>query len=332
MSDTINHYCCAKESFKKLPEHSAIKKIIDKHKDLFYLGAQGADFFFYYFSLDKKTMNKIQGYGTLIHKSKINDFFWIAWNYAIGMEDEKLREKLLAYVAGFSCHHALDTVTHPYVFYYSGVYDTEDPETMIYNLYHKKFEVGLDVANYLRLYGLEATSFKLHRVFTADRDEEFLLNSLFAQLIKLLYNETMVHHAAIKALQGAENITRFFMDPRNRKRDFIWKIEEKIDKPYIVSRVFYPLSEEIDSELYLNTDHRQWFHPCTKEAQTTSYVDLFNLGIDTTVERLIKIDSLMDGNWIVKDIIESIYQGLSYETGLNEHRPEPLQYFDCIYE
>ena len=88
----------------------SVQKIILEDRELFDYGVQGPDIFFYNNPLSK---NKVTQFGSKMHDTKASVFFKSARaNYA---KYPDLNEPMMAYLLGFACHYALDTICHPYI-------------------------------------------------------------------------------------------------------------------------------------------------------------------------------------------------------------------------
>jgi hypothetical protein len=80
MPSLLTHYLCGNEMLKVLQNEDLIN-IITKYRQIFNIGTQGPDIFFYYRVwpwLDSKGINKL---GERMHVEKVNDFFINAVEY-----------------------------------------------------------------------------------------------------------------------------------------------------------------------------------------------------------------------------------------------------------
>ena len=108
MSATYTHYLVAARAFSRLP--FAIQTVIEPHFPLYFFGAQGADFCFFYRFLRPKTKNL----GSYLHRQGGYDAFCVL---------NKLSARslgLFAYSLGFITHYAADVTFHPFVYAQAG--------------------------------------------------------------------------------------------------------------------------------------------------------------------------------------------------------------------
>ncbi len=96
MPDYFSHLIIAEKIYDRLPEH--IRTAISPH-ELYLLGAQGGDVFFFYRAVPGKT-----NVGRKLHNADAKEIF------------SKLSEGDFTYAAGFATHYALDCTLHPAVY------------------------------------------------------------------------------------------------------------------------------------------------------------------------------------------------------------------------
>ena len=121
MPSAYAHYSFGNKVADALPAKT--KELIDQHKVLYLTGLQGPDVLFYYKPLGK---NKISGYGENLHDLPAAGFFRAAAQRlrVLKADDRIVAGKqngpdeaaaMQAYLLGFICHFALDSVCHGYV-------------------------------------------------------------------------------------------------------------------------------------------------------------------------------------------------------------------------
>jgi len=81
----------------------------------FYLGCQGPDMLFFRDFQPWRAPMKSRRIGLRMHRECVRDLFKAAFDYA-RQYDEADREELIAYIAGFITHYAIDKNTHPFVY------------------------------------------------------------------------------------------------------------------------------------------------------------------------------------------------------------------------
>lgn len=324
MSDMLNHYFCGQRAFELLPEESPMRTIIADHYDVYRLGTQGPDFFYYDFPIPLPGHYPTTQYGSLIHRQRINDFFIQGLAYAKSHPWE--RDVVLSYLAGFLSHHALDTATHPFIFYRTGCYDRHFPPSRIYSYFHKRYEVLLDVANLRYVFNQWACHFNAEKIFTLSPQTEEILDLFYSHILRCVYGVSPSPHSFKKSLHNTRRIVRHTADATGSKKWALSSVERLVGEEHALSRVFYPADTDIP--LVLNLNHSSWRHPVTGAFSSDSYVDLFNRGTAQTVTRIQALDTPKITN---AHVIPPLLQDHSYLTDLPWEDDREMQYFDFLF-
>ncbi len=102
------HYHFGEVVLKEL--RTNVKQIVLAHRELFDIGVQGPDIFFYYHPLKK---NEVNSFGHTMHHSNASDFFKKTRRYMAAYNDHK--DAMLSYLLGFLAHFVQDSIYHPYI-------------------------------------------------------------------------------------------------------------------------------------------------------------------------------------------------------------------------
>jgi len=180
MPAAYTHFSIAKNVLERLspPLKAAVASL-----KLYFFGAQGADFCFFYRALHPSEIN----FGRFLHNRGSYEFFLTLEPCARRNSD------LLSYAFGYITHYAADCIFHPYVyhvsgkspvkhtlsegaldFYFSRKLAKDNPSP---NALHKYFNCALDEADVSTLYALYALA-------AARADRNPLLKTAFAKSIK----------------------------------------------------------------------------------------------------------------------------------------------------
>lgn len=107
MPSTYAHFCLGRETARLLTPEPL--EAITRYPQLYFIGLHGPDLFFYYKPLSKNPVSRL---GHEFHDRPGRDFFERAAR-VLQMHPDSLAHR--AYVYGFLCHFALDTLSHDYV-------------------------------------------------------------------------------------------------------------------------------------------------------------------------------------------------------------------------
>ncbi|MBQ8295102.1 MAG: zinc dependent phospholipase C family protein [Clostridia bacterium] len=111
MPSFYTHYAIARNTFLSLP--SDVQNRLRPHLPLYFFGAQGADFCFFYRAVRSFASNR-QNFGSYLHRYGGRAVFTL-------MQTLSLRDsRLLAYALGYVTHYAADCTFHPFVYAMAG--------------------------------------------------------------------------------------------------------------------------------------------------------------------------------------------------------------------
>lgn len=321
MSDILNHYYCAREAYLALPEEHNLTSIITKYYDAYRLGSQGPDFFYYNIA---NNYNLTSAIGKLVHTKNIDKFFYYSIKFA--QEHPEYSEICLAYLAGFLSHYALDTITHPFIYFRSGKALKEDPATEKFAPLHKLYEVLLDTAMTQYEYSRQAVFENPEKVFIVSDSTLKFLESYYKYILKKVYNLDISGKDIRRALRSAARIIKFSKDPFGRKEKLLKNIEKRFGVDHILSKIFYPM---YTNEFHiLNMNHREWKNPISGESHYESYPELFHQAIDLTQNFQNHLDSWFMDEALTIDEISEVLGNLSYLSGVDSEEDQNYQYFD----
>ncbi|MBF7096949.1 zinc dependent phospholipase C family protein [Alkalibacter mobilis] len=322
MSDALNHYLCGEELMIRLLGGDHIPAI---NRTLFNLGTQGPDIFFYH-NVFTKSKDKIP-YGDLLHKHRVNDFFIKAVEIIRSRPIED-KTNILSYVAGLICHHSLDVSTHPFIFYRSGKYVPQRPETKTFKYFHKKYEIQLDTAFYQYRYGKKAYRFDFDKIFNLTSRELDAAEFFFDEIMFNVFGETMTQGTVSKSVSKAGSLTGLLSDPSGLKKLMVGFGEILAGDYGHYSNAFYKIRED-DIVTILNLDHQRWCHPCDDATcYDFSYPELFDSAVDDAYEKVMAVFAMADpSSGFNPDRISSLFKNLSYETGLDCNIDNTIKFF-----
>lgn len=107
MPSFLTHYFVAKETLKRFSDN--LQNAVRPHLPLYFFGAQGADFCFFYPSV----LGISQNLGSYLHRKGGYDAFAVCKAFSE-------QPSIFAYALGSITHYATDTVFHPFVYEKAG--------------------------------------------------------------------------------------------------------------------------------------------------------------------------------------------------------------------
>ena len=142
MPSSITHFLIADEAQKRLPQ--PLQGIISAATEMYFLGAQGPDMFFF-----AKKANKQEGnFGKFLHRNAVYELF-CAFLHVLPTLGEEERAAATAYCFGYVTHCCADVAFHPFVYRYL-------EQNALHKREHQRMENDWDVYFARKLRGMEA--------------------------------------------------------------------------------------------------------------------------------------------------------------------------------
>ncbi len=234
MPSIYAHQKFGDETQKRLPP--LLQKELEQNRDLFSIGFQGPDIFFFYHPL---SWGKVPQYGNAMHEKTGHDFFGCAlelyYRLPSGTEAERAeRAAARAYLYGVLCHYTLDSACHRFI-------DETDAAGITT---HAELEGDYD-RRLIAREGRNPVEEDVTRQFRPSRES--------ARVIAYFYPE--VTPAIVEtALRSCVALQRLLRCPRDGKRNFLYgalRLVGKYDsfQPHIMNKEPDPDCQEAEDRL-----------------------------------------------------------------------------------
>ena len=325
MPSSITHAYFSIDVFNKLP------KIYQQKIDINYLKifSQGSDpFMFYNFLLGKKAKNSINIQST-IHTKNTNLFFKNTITY-INNNFLNNNKEILSFLYGFIAHYYLDLYTHPFIYYKSGIFNKKDKSTHKYNCLHQKYEYLIDLYFIKTRENIPYYKFKPHIFLFSN----YKLSNNLLNLIDNIMYQTYKYNNLSKHYEKSLKFMYLFYkhinyDPYSIKL-FLYKIIDKFtDSSTTKFNVLSFHNKILNINNILNTNNLKWTLPFNKSiTSTSSFLDLYNLALEDTINTIIKITDMLDRNKIDNNLLNKLFKNKSLITGINCEKKVIMKYFE----
>ena len=184
MPGLITNYLFGERAYQSLSPNY-LKEIIRKNPNAYHMGLQGPDIFFYYLNpYMRKRKNNICN---ILHEKNTDIFFDNLLEYTVVLETEE-KEICLAYIAGFLCHYALDTHTHPYLYARMQKDMNEHPERRYEAFYYRRIETLMDTLLLKRLNHMEPSQLNLEALVSLSKKERRNIVDCLLYAIRITYH------------------------------------------------------------------------------------------------------------------------------------------------
>lgn len=331
MPDIITHILYGQDIMNEL-EDSKWQKTILKNKELFILGCQGPDIFFYndfWPWIKKKRGPEI---GKSMHLNRTGDFFIEGLKYVKNnIDDETEKATLFTYLSGFMCHFTLDRRAHPYIFYFTGQYDEKRPETHHYKGFHKRLEIVIDAILLKEKKGLESYKYKIHEQIDTGKILPKVIKDFYDYVFEVLYDFGVDGRVVNDSYKNIKQVLKYIYDPHGIKKSGLHILDCLIKDKVKYSNLIYP--RNIDKRVdYMNTKRDKWTHPCDKdEVYTYSFFDIFNKALGEGKDMILKSINFLDGKCKFSEVRE-LFPNVTYTTGRPSDDDCEQKYFSPLFE
>lgn len=320
MPSITSHYIHSLEVLKKLSNDE--KKHIKNNELIYTTFAQSHDYLFY------NIFNKnISNLGHYAHHHETQNYIL---NIIKEIKSKKLEndEEVIAYLYGVITHYALDTTCHPYIFYKTGVYRKNEKWTHKYKGEHNHIEKDLDAIYYEKYFHKKYNKCNLNKEIVKNPTFSNNLIELINKVYEKTYSQKDVGNYYYKSIKQCRLLNTLIINDRLGIKRGIYYIIDFITRHkfgYISSYSTHILKPRID---WLNSEHKEWNHPCFKEKKYTySYDDLFKQSINKAVDIIKVINKVLYENGTLNELKEAI-PNHDYATGITCNDPHGLQYFE----
>jgi len=302
MPNVWTHLMFAERIAKKTPLD------FSKEKNLFSLGAQGPDFFFYHSFWPWKKKKSMEWIGSKIHTERCGPFLMEMIRYLKKHPDD---ERLKNYVFGFISHHILDRQAHPYIIYRSG-HDSKR---------HSYFEILIDTVLMKEMYQIQTWNTPVYHKINIGDHLPHSIRTMFVHIIENVYQLHISHLDQIIDQSYRDMITalKFLYDPSGLKKRLL--------RNQIAS---YSYSKQLPDKDILNVNHQVWLDPTNKEeVYTDSFYDILDRAEEEGVKILQAIENFLTDAGKIQ-LVESLIGNISYETGKPCDQKAEIRYVDPI--
>ena len=324
MPSITTHHMFAKEVFKNLTKEE--QEHIENEKLIYLTFAQSHDFLFYY-TFDLKNAKRIKELGHHAHHHKTQAYLM---NIVKNIKEKNLEynQQAVAYLYGSITHYCLDSTCHPYIFYKTGIYRKEIPESIKYKGEHDHMEKDLDAIYYEKYTNKKYNKCNISKEIIGKPVFSKELIELISASYKNTYNEENIGHFFYKSIKNSKIITSLAINDSLGIKGTIYKLIDKLTNKkfgYLEAYSTYILNP---NSSYLNLEHKMWNHPSNKEiTYTDSFIDLYEKSLKTSLN-------------IIKHINEVLYEGkplsslkkyipdLDYATGVPTEESRRMDYFE----
>ena len=329
MPDVITHALGATEAINRIED--PIASMIHKNLNVYRLGAQGPDFFFYYRVLPGQDDKHSDEYGGRLHQEFPFEFLLSMMDYAKIKRKSKDFPILVSYCLGFLTHYAFDLTMHPFIFAHSGVVKKDDPDTHIYRYYHKMYEIACDT--YLLMEKKKQLSGRFRASQWIDLRGNFpkAIPKMLGACVDSVHHIKWSYEDYQEALESLPRVLDLTHDPYRIKQYGFKMLETVTRKKYAYTQALY-LHRVPEDPSFFNLDRQPWFHPVKHDLVfTDSFMDRYEKCVDLAESFLRTAIGYLEGNQTRNDLL-AVIGDRAYDTGLPWKEDQTMSFTRCVFE
>lgn len=308
MPGFATHDLFGREVYRALQDPS-LRCCIRRHTASYRLGLQGPDLFYY--NLPLLQMHDCRNIGSFMHKHDTNRFFACAervlWALPAGREQDSCR----AYLMGFLCHYALDSLCHPFVYGRTG-FDPNGVDKYYYSR-HAELENAIDQS--LLAYFRAARVLDLHEeaVFSLPKADRLAVSKFMSASCREAFGRYFrcgsffITPRFLRLTIDLGRVScRLLRDPKKRKYRFLYRVESVFSLSHLASD---KLTLEYPRRFAdcLNLRRRPWKNPWDASLHCDTFLDLFRQAVKLSLTLLTSLNT---------DSFLSVVGNRSYHSGL----------------
>lgn len=329
MPDVITHALGATEAIKRIED--PIASLVQKNLNVYRLGAQGPDFFFYYHVLPGQDAKRSNEYGSRLHREHSFAFLLTLLDYAKIKHKSKDFPLLLSYSLGFITHYAFDLTMHPFIYAHSGVAKANDPDSEIYHYYHKMYEIACDTYLLMEKKKRIAGRFRASQWIDLRGNFPLAIAKMLSACVDSVHGIEWSKEEYQEALESLPQVLDIMHDPYRIKQYGFRLLEITLRKKHAYTQALY-LHKVPENPSFFNLDHQPWFHPVRKDLVfTDSFMDRYEQSVDLAESFLRVAIGYLEGTQTRNDLLAVIGDN-AYDTGLPWKDDQTMTFARCVFE
>lgn len=303
------HYLFGEELLKDY-DNNYVKKCINRHQEVYNMGLQGPDLFFYFFLSPVLYKRNI---GSIMHTKDVGAFKSNFIKSIKDMEDKDKRMIAISYFAGFLGHCTLDKICHPYVY---AVTDYEHKGKDYFSK-HVDLETDIDSMYISKYKDMDLYYFRRKETLNISNVEIEVLAEVFVRAFKKTYSNVKLSKKRMELVINIfKQSSTIFNDKHGIKKSLVGFLEKIILKRKVISPMFIVEKHIQNEHDVLNKEKQKWYNPWEKDTiRDESFPELFKYALKEYSFVLDELNNyLVNGN---EDVLKRTIENISLHSGLD---------------
>ena len=316
-----SHFFFGEQCIKAMGED--VPEYIRRHRNVYNLGQQGPDIFFY---CPQAHLFYPKNIGFVMHSDRVSLFFE---NLLKTREMFPTGEELDiadAYIMGFIGHYTLDTHAHPYIHDRSEKMKYRHEFSKSFGI-HVLLETDIDNDNVRHFLHCNPSEFNHYDTILVTKKERDIVSILLEKAIALTYPENALRNRHVKkAITFSRKLFKMMVDKKGRKKAFVLWFDMTFFHHVFLSAVISNDDKQTNEDP-CNLNHKAYKNPWKpKEIITRDFYEMMDAAEQVYLERVKKFEEIQTDYESLKIEFLDMLGDLSYDSGL----PLPLIYPDEV--
>lgn len=325
MAAFATHEIFGEEGYLNLSSQE-LCQAIEKHRNVFHLGCQGPDLFFYNpFMLGGP---KKKNLGSRMHETRMNRFFSAYLESLLSLKQREELETGISYFLGFLSHYALDAEIHPYVYSRIG-YEKDNKESGKETIpAHHRLEAVMDKLMLMAKRDCMPSSYYPEKKIKITHQELTVLADLLSVSLTKVYRIGVRPENVKASYWCIRNVMKQIYDHSGNKKEKVCQIEEMVLHRASFGNMI--VNDELQDEMdVMNWNRCQWKHPWKADQVSDSDAwELYDDALDKYQEYVEAIQPVLTGMFQRVALIENQKSRAGWVAdALREQIPKSVEYF-----
>ncbi len=342
MAGLFSHLIAGKATSILIDEEH--KKIISENKQAYYLGTQGPDLFFYYYT--RVFYTSTRPLGQMLHKERVGKFLSELVYQTKQIKNERDREVATSYLLGYLSHYVVDAYTHPYVYFKAGFSTNKKFKLSPRNSwYHRAIETNIDNVLLEYFYDnanehhhsigealeLPETYKRVYKYFKMPKEDIKVISSLIKTAILNTY-DIYIDSARIKTAINQMLLTLTILEAKSSRHEKLIILEDNVKFADVDVERLKRIQSLNCKKDYFNFEHGDWSAPWDLEIKSQAdVVELMSNAVYESVDIFADMLKYFDNELSFNDLMDVI-KNRSLAHGSDCVEPIDFKYHDVIFK
>jgi hypothetical protein len=296
--------------------------LLQNNKQLVEIGSNGPDILFFHGLSPKRRFqsSELSKMGSVLHDRHINDFYLSALKSIRNENDPAIKEQMIAYTCGHLCHWALDSTTHPYIFYRTGTCKGDSAKV------HHRFESLLDAIVLKVKTGHTVSEMDISQICKPSTEQARAIVRVYIPALNSIFDKDVAPHKIVETLEDWQFMQKVFHDPSGKKIKNLHRLEKLFGLQNLFSGYLVP-NEPVDNYDLMNLLHKTWRNPATGQESDQSFFELYDEALAKAATAIDLFVQAIDDPQ-KEEAFLAFVDNANYNLGINT--PMEMKYFEIV--